>query len=181
MEDISQLPEYVSSTAVFLAFLSRNYLKSINCLIEVAAASKLQAPLVLCHHARLETGGAPMKTLLLECPAEHSDYLFGVSAARRPVIPWVRQPDYELESLKQITIATIIGCENRRGEAIAARGAPRHNASKAEGAPRNHYLNHHLKSGFGLNTKTLPQLMYPNEIGLFGWKLPVYKSRPRRR
>ena len=111
MEEISRLPQYVSESAVTLIFLSRGYFKSKNCLIEFREAVVLEKPLVLCHHSNLRTGGSPMQTLIRECPDECERFVFGDASDRRPVVPWVRQPDFELETLKQITVATIMGCE----------------------------------------------------------------------
>jgi hypothetical protein len=143
MQDIAKLPDYVSQSAVLLVFLSRGYFKSVGsfrfersretpssfssslcsrvcfcasqkaCITEIEQAVSLQMPLVLCHHSGIQTGGAPMNTLHGECPPDCVMFVFGDDTHRRPYIPWVRQPDFQLETLKQITTATIQGCEER--------------------------------------------------------------------
>ncbi|KAL1511740.1 hypothetical protein AB1Y20_005028 [Prymnesium parvum] len=76
LEDIGALEMYVRQTAVVLIFLSRGYFFSKNCIREVTAAVDQSKRLILVHEQNAEKGGAPLDSLMAECPAEYLHAVF---------------------------------------------------------------------------------------------------------
>ena len=104
LESIAALEEYISSSRVVLLFLSRGYLRSVNCQREVRAALANNKPIVLVQEVDPEKGGGALAELRAECPAELQN---GVFDNRQP-IPWHRIREFQLVSLKLIAEATLL-------------------------------------------------------------------------
>jgi len=140
-------------------------------------------PLVLCHHSGIQTGGAPMNTLHGECPPDCVMFVFGDDTHRRPYIPWVRQPDFQLETLKQITTATIQGCEERLlaglncatdNRSLKDRGSVDRSMKDRGAQERSQKIDR--SSSITRRQKTVVHLFLPGEIGLSRWKLPKVRG-----
>ena len=67
LEDISKLEEYVSASAAMLLLLSKDYLRSRNCLREVVTTLDKSIPYLFVHEADESKGGAPLAALQLSC------------------------------------------------------------------------------------------------------------------
>eukprot|EP00966_Prymnesium_polylepis_P297622 6876567-Prymnesium_polylepis.1 len=98
LQSIDLLEDYVEQSACMLLFLSRGYLLSRNCVREVDAAVDFDKPHILVWEANADRGGAPLETLIQECPPELREPLF----EGKPVIQWHRIADFQLISLKLI-------------------------------------------------------------------------------
>ena len=159
LEETAKIPEYVGETSVTLMFLARNYFTSKNCALEVDTAVSLSKPLVLCHHSRVHHGGAPLADIMSECPEKHTVAIFGEGANRSPVIPWLRQADFEVASLKQIAVETILGCR--------IIGTPR--AAGAGASPR---TTDKTQDSGETCRRDAPVLYLEGEIGLLRWSIP---------
>ena len=142
-------------------------------------------PLVLCHNSGIQTGGAPMSTLHGECPPDCVMFVFGDDAHRRPCIPWVRQPDFQLETLKQIATATIQGCEERLlagltcatdHKSLAKDHGSVDRSMKDRGAQERSQKVDRSSSITRPRQKTAIHLFLPGEIGLSHWKLPKVRG-----
>lgn len=99
LEDIGKIEEYVEQSSVILMFLSRGYFKSTNCLREVRASVELGKVLCLVHEANVSRGGDKLDNLIEECPEELRSSIF---TAKRHFIPYLRQPQFQIESLIEI-------------------------------------------------------------------------------
>ena len=93
------LEMHIGETAVVLMFLSRGYFTSKACEVEFRATIKQKKPIILVHEADPDHGGGTLEELSSRCPADLVDKIF---TKTRPLIPWVRQPAFQLLNFKHI-------------------------------------------------------------------------------
>jgi len=75
-----------------------------NCLREVSSAVHASKPLILVHEADTNAGGCPLEQLREECPPELRSAIFDSGT---PVLPWLRKPVFQAETLTCIAEAVI--------------------------------------------------------------------------
>lgn len=103
LESIDELEEYVeASQAMLVMHGSDKYYASFNCQREIAAAKRLDLPLVRVHETDRNKNGTPLATLKQAASRrlsrQHTDFLF----AGGEVVPWHRLKDFQLASLAMI-------------------------------------------------------------------------------
>ena len=117
LDDVGKLEESVADAVNFLVFLSAGYFKSYNCRRELYAALASSRPFVPIHEADTAKGGASIEALKAECssscvevaPKGHPSYsgpdelLSRIFEETEPIV-WVRVYDFQLESLKEISL-----------------------------------------------------------------------------
>ena len=117
--EIDSLETYVQQSAVILLFLSRGYFLSTNCLREVRAAIASNKPLVLVHETKAAKGGAPLDELMIECPADLRERIFGgatpaaileLDTLDTALISWHRMRDYQRLALLRIAQRILVAC-----------------------------------------------------------------------
>jgi len=101
--EIGDLEWYIEASQCILIFLSKGYFFSRNCLREMDHSLLLNKPLVLVHEVDPGKGGAPLETLMSDCPDEACDAVFGgKERPSRDIIVWHRISDFQLISLKMV-------------------------------------------------------------------------------
>lgn len=99
LENLEDLEEYVSQTAVMLLLLTRGYFGSRNCMRELAAMFRLTKPHILVHEVDGARGGAPLDVLKSELKdTTRRDRIFD----GRSVSQWHRVAAFQQISLLQI-------------------------------------------------------------------------------
>ena len=105
LDCVDDLEKHVAESQAVLVFLSKGYFFSASCKRELTAALEAKVPIILVHETNVTRGGALLGELKADCSADHRDALFG-----RTVIPWYRQKDFQLVSLKAISSALLHAC-----------------------------------------------------------------------
>ena len=101
--EIGDLEGYIEASQCIMIFLSKGYFFSRNCLRELNHSVLTAKPLVLVHEVDPGKGGAPIETMISDCPEDMRDAVFGGKAhPERDIIVWHRISDFQLISLKMI-------------------------------------------------------------------------------
>eukprot|EP00961_Rhodomonas_salina_P298898 3938473-Rhodomonas_salina.1 len=116
LEDVGKLEAAVGDSAVFVIFLSAGYFRSANCRRELYTALKWGKPIVAVREADTNKGGATVEELKEECrqscvetaSATYPEFRGSSEVIERvfavePIV-WVRVNDFQVQSLKLITL-----------------------------------------------------------------------------
>eukprot|EP00327_Prymnesium_parvum_P014707 CAMPEP_0113250878 /NCGR_PEP_ID=MMETSP0008_2-20120614/11818_1 /TAXON_ID=97485 /ORGANISM="Prymnesium parvum" /LENGTH=1069 /DNA_ID=CAMNT_0000098889 /DNA_START=303 /DNA_END=3509 /DNA_ORIENTATION=+ /assembly_acc=CAM_ASM_000153 len=101
LRELTQLEACVKRSAAVLIFLSQGYFDSTNALREVRSAVANKKPIILVHEEDEHHGGLPLVSIQLSCP-ECLRVPLQFDRNEAPVIPWHRQHNFQLLSLKLI-------------------------------------------------------------------------------
>eukprot|EP00966_Prymnesium_polylepis_P238407 5513707-Prymnesium_polylepis.2 len=115
---ISQLETYVQQTQSMLFFLSDGYFASRNCLREIDAAIEQGKPIVLVCD-RMYDAPDVLERRRNDCPDHLREPVFGDASSARSVIPWIRLPEFQRESLRLIAMQMLAETPRMRGLAVA--------------------------------------------------------------
>ena len=134
LDDVGRLEESVADSATFLVFLSAGYFESWNCRRELYAALASDRPFIAVHEADTSKGGAPIAALQAECntscvevaPQAHPSYSGPEELLAKifdlPPITWVRVHDFQIESLKEISLRMLRHSQHYRSGSLLAAG-----------------------------------------------------------
>ena len=76
LSDIQQLEAYIEASACVLAFISRGYFASKNCLRELQASKCHEKAMILVYEPLHKRGGGQLQELRTECPPHLDSYIF---------------------------------------------------------------------------------------------------------
>ena len=118
--DLTKLEEHVVTSQTCLVFLSKGYFFSSNSTRELAAAINSGVPLILVHETEMTHGGALLDELRADCANDMRTAVFGSAAQPSPVIPWYRQLDFQLVSLKAIATMLLHASPAHKGRSTSS-------------------------------------------------------------
>ena len=114
---ISQLETYVQQTQSMLFFVSDGYFSSRNCLREIDAAVEQGKPIVLVCD-RMYDAPNVLDRRRNDCPDRLRKPVFGDPSNPCNVIPWIRLPEFQRESLRLIAMQMLAETPKMRGLAV---------------------------------------------------------------
>ena len=104
--EIGDIEIYIDESLVINTFLSHGYFKSPNCLREIQATVDKKKALMLTHEADPMKGGGPLEDIKEEIEDERLRNT--IFSEERHITTWYRIAEFQLVSLKQISLFTLL-------------------------------------------------------------------------